>query len=73
MTESHLRSVAKGISYRFVGTLFTTAISFAVTGSAKTAMLFGSMEVTVKVILFWAHERLWARVRWGRDHDRWLA
>jgi uncharacterized membrane protein len=61
--------VAKGISYRLLGTLLTTAISFAMTGSAKTAVLVGSAEVTFKVALFWGHERVWARIQWGRDDD----
>jgi uncharacterized membrane protein len=66
--ESHLRSVAKGISYRIVGTLSTATLSFAVTGSTRTAMILGSAEVVVKLLLFWGHERVWARVPWGRKY-----
>jgi uncharacterized membrane protein len=64
--DSHLRSVVKGFSYRVLGTLFTTTLSFVMTGSVKTAALLGSAEVTCKIVLFWGHERAWARVRWGR-------
>jgi uncharacterized membrane protein len=49
-----------------MGTLFTGTLSFAMTGSTKTALLIGTAEITFKVLLFWAHERLWARIRWGR-------
>src|SRR5262245_20760161 len=66
-SESHLRSVVKGLSYRLLGTLFTTTLSFVMTGSAKTAMLLGSAVVTLKVLLFWGHERVWTRIYWGRD------
>src|SRR5690242_2717804 len=66
--ESHLRSVAKGFSYRFFGTLFTATAGFVMTGSTKTALLLGAAEFTFKVALFWGHERLWARVRWGHHH-----
>jgi uncharacterized membrane protein len=66
--ESHLRSVAKGFSYRFFGTLFTATAGFVMTGSTKTALLLGAAEFTFKVLLFWGHERLWARVRWGHQH-----
>ena len=66
--ESHLRSVAKGLSYRLFGTLFTAAAGFVMTGSTKTALLLGAAEFTFKVFLFWGHERLWARVRWGQRH-----
>jgi len=64
--DSHLRSVVKGISYRLLGTLFTTSLSFAMTGSTKTAILLGSAEVTIKVLLFWGHGRVWAKIEWGR-------
>jgi uncharacterized membrane protein len=69
-SESHLRSVAKGVSYRLVGTLLTTMLSFVLTGSARTAMFLGSAEITFKVLLFWGHERVWAKVQWGRHHGR---
>ena len=67
-SESHLRSVLKGVSYRCFGTLFTTALSFVMTRSTKTALLLGAAEFSFKVILFWGHERVWAKVRWGRHH-----
>jgi uncharacterized membrane protein len=59
--------VTKGVSYRVLGTLFTTAVSYAMTGSARMAMLLGSADFVLKVLLFWGHERVWARVRWGCD------
>jgi uncharacterized membrane protein len=67
--ESHVRSALKAISYRTAGTLLTTTISLVMTGSAKTAMLLGCAEVTTKVVLYWAHERVWSRIHWGR-HPR---
>jgi uncharacterized membrane protein len=79
MRDSHLRSVAKGISYRLVGTISTALISFAMTGSVRTALLLGTVEISFKVVLFWGHERVWARIPFGREEDatpsarRWLA
>jgi uncharacterized membrane protein len=64
--ESHLRSVLKGLSYRSFATLSTIGISFALTGSIKTASLIGAAEAAAKILLFWGHERLWHRIRWGR-------
>lgn len=65
-SDSHLRSVVKGLSYRLIGTAFTTAMSFVMTGSVRTAALIGTAEVTTKVLLFWGHERVWQRISWGR-------
>lgn len=71
--ESHLRSVAKGVSYRCVGSLATVVISFVMTGSVRTASLIGSAEVVTKVLIFWGHERLWHRIPWGRRRRAWVA
>jgi uncharacterized membrane protein len=67
--DSHLRSVVKGVSYRLFGSLLTAILSYFVTGSVKTATLVGTAEMTVKVLLYWGHERAWARIRWGRADD----
>ncbi len=66
--DSHLRSFAKGISYRLFGTLLTAALALVITGNVRAALLIGFTEVTAKLVLFWAHERLWNRVAWGRRH-----
>jgi uncharacterized membrane protein len=66
--ESHWRSASKGVTYRVFATLVTTTVSFLMTGSVKTAVIIGSSEVTAKVLLYWAHERIWARITWGRRH-----
>jgi adenylylsulfate kinase len=67
--DSHFRSVLKGLSYRSVATISTVAISFVMTGSIKTATMIGSAEAVAKVLLFWGHERLWHRIRWGRPRS----
>lgn len=66
MKESHLRSIVKGISWRAVGTLDTMVLTFIFSGSLKVAALVGSTEAITKIFLFWAHERGWQRVQWGR-------
>jgi uncharacterized membrane protein len=67
-SDSHWRSAFKGITYRVFATMVTTSVSFRMTGSVKTAAIIGLAEVTAKVVLYWAHERIWARIRWGRRH-----
>jgi uncharacterized membrane protein len=68
-SESHWRSAMKGISYRVFGTLITTTVSYAMMGSIKKAAVIGVVEVVAKVALYWAHERIWAKVAWGRLHS----
>jgi uncharacterized membrane protein len=60
------RSLAKGISWRIVGTVDTILISYFITGQWFAAVKIGLFEVITKVTLYYLHERIWGRVKWGR-------
>src|SRR5688572_19936864 len=59
MTESHFRSIIKGISWRIVGTVDTIVLSFILTGQINTALKIGFSEIVTKVLLYYLHERAW--------------
>jgi uncharacterized membrane protein len=61
-----LRSLIKGISWRFFGSLDTILISFMYSGNPLSSMKVGGTEVLTKIGLFYLHERLWAQIKWGR-------
>ncbi|WP_264559560.1 DUF2061 domain-containing protein [Flavobacterium sp. N2270] len=54
-------SALKAVTWRIVGTIDTTIISYIMTGSFKIAFSIGSFEVFTKMILYFFHERIWAR------------
>ncbi len=58
-TESHLRSIIKGITWRIVGTLDTMLLSWLFTGSLRIAAAIGGTEVITKIGLYYLHERAW--------------
>ena len=64
--ETHVRSVVKAISWRIMATLVTGSLTYAFTGNLLIALGVGSTEAVSKIFLYWAHERLWDRIRWGR-------
>ena len=64
--ETHARSVAKAISWRIMGTLVTSALVFAFTRRLSISLAVGGLEFVSKVGIFWAHERLWDRLRFGK-------
>ncbi len=66
MREKRLRSVAKVLSWRIVGTLDTVAIAFILTGSLTLSLGIGGIEVFTKIILYYLHERAWNFVSWGK-------
>ena len=66
---SHIRSLVKGISWRFFGSIDTMLISFLYSGSPLNSIKIGATEVLTKVGLFYLHERIWALVKWGRVYN----
>jgi uncharacterized membrane protein len=64
--NSHLRSLAKAVSWRVVGSADTFLLSLIFTGSGKYAISIATTEALTKIALYYAHERAWRRVRWGR-------
>lgn len=65
-SETALRSLVKAYSYRVCGTLTTIVISFAITGKIVVSLVIGATEMVLKPFIYWGHERVWSRVRWGR-------
>lgn len=61
--ETHLRSVLKGVTWRFVASTTTMSIAWMITGEIKTALEIGFIEVFAKIAIYYIHERIWARVR----------
>jgi uncharacterized membrane protein len=64
--NSHMRSLAKAISWRVVGSADTFILSLIFTHSGKYAISIASAEALTKIALYYFHERVWRRVRWGR-------
>jgi adenylylsulfate kinase len=64
--ETNRRSIVKGISWRIVATSTTILIVYLFFGRLDLAIAAGMLETVAKVALYWAHERAWFRIRWGR-------
>lgn len=63
---AHLRSLAKGVSWRFFGSIDTIMLSWFFTGNPLGSIAMGGSEVLTKVGLFYVHERIWTMIKWGR-------
>jgi len=63
--ETRSRSVAKSLSWRIVASLTTIGLVYAFTGAVHIAMAVGGTEVLAKLLIFYLHERAWAKVGWG--------
>lgn len=63
--DSSSRSIAKAVTWRFVGALDTVVIALLVTRHVGVSLSIGGTEIVTKMVLYYLHERVWLRVRWG--------
>ena len=68
--ESHLRSILKGITWRLIATTDTVIIALIILGSAKHALTIGAMEMVIKFIVYYFHERGWQAYLKGKAPKR---
>ena len=66
-SDTHIRSLVKAVSWRIIGTLETFLISWAVTGRASTAGGIAAIQMILSTALYWYHERIWLKIRWGKN------
>ena len=64
--ESNGRSIVKTISWRLLATLTTAAIVYAFTGKLNVALAVGGIEVLLKLVLYYFHERTWNKISYGK-------
>ena len=65
--EKNIRSIVKGISWRVVATTTTIIIVYLFFGRLDLAIAAGLIETLLKVALYWLHEKIWQRIRWGKE------
>ena len=64
--ESKRRSILKTISWRFWATLTTAVLVYIFTGKIELAAAIGGIEIVIKMILYFVHERAWNNVDYGK-------
>ena len=73
--ETPSRSLAKALSWRFIASLTTFGIAFflswqfgdsTIDESLEFATKIGIIDVVLKIILYYLHERLWTNILWGK-------
>lgn len=67
MGDRHIRSVTKAVSWRITASLITVLLVFLITGKINLALSVGILDVIIKIIAFYVHERIWNKIRWGKD------
>lgn len=65
--ESTVRSVVKTISWRVLATLTTFILVYSFTEKLDVAAYVGMIEVFLKMLIYFFHERVWDRIKFGRQ------
>ncbi len=66
MQEAPLRSILKAFSWRITATAITILASWIIIGDITPALSIGFIEFFSKLLIYYLHERAWARVSIGR-------
>ncbi len=66
LSETRIRSVVKGLVWRGLASLATFVLVFIFTREPVMAFEVSLLEVVVKLLLYYGHERIWNIISWGR-------
>ena len=64
--ETKSRSLVKALSYRLLGSACTSMICLLLTGRLALSAGVGTMDLVAKFGLYFLHERIWERIRFGK-------
>ena len=74
--SDYRRSWAKALSWRAVATATTMALVYGLTGQLELMVGVGILDLILKLIFYFLHERAWDMIRFGRtihEHERLLS
>ncbi len=64
--ESHARSIVKAVSYRLVIIISIFITTLLTTGKLASAVQVTGITAITGTIIYYVHERIWSRIKWGR-------
>lgn len=69
MSVSRSRHIAKAITWRLAASLETLLLGWLITGSFKIGMSISMIELFSKTLLYYVHERIWYRFKFGIEES----
>ena len=64
--ETKVRSIVKTISWRILATLTTVTLVYIFIGDTTIAFTVGGIEVFLKMLVYFIHERVWDKLKFGK-------
>jgi uncharacterized membrane protein len=63
--EERKRHIVKTVTWQFTAAVTTFLIAWLVTGDLDVGLTVGGIGAIIKMFLYYFHERLWSRSRFG--------
>jgi len=67
--ESHKRSIAKAVAWRIIAVFITALTVYLFTRNGELSLGIGIADSAIKIFAYYAHERLWNRMAFGRGQE----
>lgn len=64
--EHPKRSLVKAVTWRIIALLVTIIAIYLYSGDIKESLIVGISANTLKIFLYYIHERIWNRIKFGR-------
>jgi uncharacterized membrane protein len=64
--ELRRRTLVKTLSYRVIGVIVTGAVAWFFTRKLSAAVEISTGDLTLKLLIYYAHERAWVRIPFGK-------
>lgn len=68
MASTPIRSFVKGVCWETITFIITLFAVYLVYGNFLSSLEFAAILTVFKIALFFVHERLWKKIRWGKYH-----
>ncbi len=68
MASTGARSFLKGVSWETITFIITVLAVYWIYGNLTLSIKFAFVLTIVKILLFFVHERIWKKIRWGKYH-----
>lgn len=59
------RHIVKAFTWRIVASITTFIISWLATGNIETGLSIGAFDFSLKLLLYYGHERVWYKSKYG--------
>jgi uncharacterized membrane protein len=67
MEGTRKRSVVKSIVWRIICIVVSVVVTFFLSGKWDIAIAVGTVYNVITMILYYFHERIWNRIKWGTN------